>query len=202
MNLCVESPEFYYCLVRALFRLDEELIVVVDGSKVYKTAKEVLYLDSFCDLSPNSKASLTTLYKKAGSLLLNGERQKRYEEIEAELSSFLSELSLDFSYPVTFDDQIELGKIMQSFNFRYDLEADTDFYEDLVAYMKAVLDTTNPHFLVTKDLFSYLAEKNVPNLKAELESLGITLINVFGKNRSGLPKEEKTVILDETLCEF
>lgn len=201
-GLCVEEPEFYYRLVRAFFRLDEELIVVVGGDKICKTAKEVLYFDSFSDLSPNSKASLTTLYKKAGNLLLNGERQKRYEEIEAELSSFLSDISLDFSYPVIFDDQVELGKIMQSFNFRYDLEANTDFYSDFIAYVKAALDTANPHFLVAKDLFSYLPEEKIPELEAELESLGITMINIVGKAKGGQPKEIKTLVLDGALCEF
>lgn len=201
-ELIVESPTFLYKLVKAFWNYDDETIVVADGAKIGKTQKEILYVDSFCDLNPNSKTALTVLYKNAEKGHMNELRRQELNDIGEKISSLLFDVSTDFNQSVEFDSQIDLGKLMQLTSFKYANNEDCAFFSDFLTFVKASTDSSSFRFLVTRDLFSFLNPEFAIPLSRELGNYGISLLDISAYCKNGLLNDAKIRIIDQSLCEI
>ncbi len=201
-ELIVESPTFLYKLLKAFWAYDEENVVVGDGSKIGKTQKELLYIDSFCDLNPNSKSALTALYKNAEKCHMTEMRRQELNEISERISALLFDISIDFNQSTEFDSNIEIGKLMQLMGFKYSNEKEAEFLIDFLTFIKASMDSSNFKFLVTRDLFFFLDSKLINSLAAEMANYGICLIDISACRKKDLPDTINIRVIDRSLCEI
>ena len=201
-ELIVESPAFLYKLLKAFWSYDEGSVVVADGSKIRKTQKELLYVDSFCDLNPNSKSALAALYKNAEKCHMTEPRRRELNEISEKISSFLFDISADFNQPIEFDSNVDAGKLMQLTGFKYSSEKEAEFLMDFLTFVKASMDSSNFKFLVTRDLFFFLDPDYINSLSIEMANYGICLIDISACWKKDLPNTIEIRIVDCSLCEI
>lgn len=202
LNLVIENGELFYKLLKSFYQRDEERICVFDNGKELKNDKEIVFLDSFCDMSPNTKSVLTTIYKRSDKMNLTPERRRVLEDVQRSIFNLLSDISLDFAQAMEFTDQFGLGKMLQLADFRYRENPDANFYDDFLLFLRAALDSQSFHFVVTRDIFSFLNDEEVERLHCELLSHDLFMLNLSWY----IPKRNfgtvSTRVIDASLCEF
>lgn len=201
-DISIESEKFFYCTYKSLWRHDDEQIFVSENCKELKLEKEVLVLDSLMELNPNSKASLSAIYKRAPIAYSNDERKKLIQEINEAISRLLFDISEDFSQSMSFDDTIDISKIMQIASFKYEQEDSASFFDAFRTFIKASIDACSYHYVVTRDLFSFMDEKDILNLKSELQAMGLTLLNFASHHAHKEMSNIERITIDSSLCEF
>ena len=202
LNLVVENGRFFYKLLKSFYQKDEEHICVFDNGKILKSDKEIIFLDSFCDMSPNTRPALTAIYQRSDKMTLTPERRRALEDIQRSIFNLLSEISLDFAQLMEFTDQFGLGKMLQLADFRYRENSEASFCDDFILFLRAAIDSQSFHFIVTRDIFSFLNAEEVEKLRCELLSHDLFLLNLSGNVLKQDVNVVATRIIDASLCEF
>lgn len=201
-NLVIEVPSMLYRILKGLFLEDDEQIFVTKNADLISPSKEVLFIKSLLDLNPNSKKVLTMIYKQASKAYMNDERKKAIDNINREISDLLDDISSEFNYPMTFDREFGIDKLMQTSSFSFSCAESNDFLNDFLSYLRAIQEISQCHFIITFDLFSILETEKIPDLKNELALMGLTLINLTSSSRNEGSLIKNTTIIDSDYCEI
>ncbi len=201
-NLVIEVPSMLYRILKGLFLEDDDQLIVSKNSDLISPSKEVLFIKSLFDLNPNSKKVLTMIYKQASKAYINDERKKAIDNINREISDLLDDISSEFNYPMTFEREFGIDKIMQASSFSFSCVESVVFLNDFLSYLRAIQEISQCHYIITFDLFSVLETEKVSDLQNELSLMGLTLINLASscKNESSLIKN--TIVIDSDYCEI
>ncbi len=201
-NLVIEVPSMLYRILKGLFLEDDEQIFVTKNADLVSPSKEVLFIKSLLDLNPNSKKVLTMIYKQASKAYMNDDRKKAIDNINREISDLLDDISSEFNYPMTFDREFGIDKLMQTSSFSFSCAESNDFLNDFLSYLRAIQEISQCHFIITFDLFSILETEKIPDLQNELALMGLTLLNLTSSSRNEGSLIKNTTIIDSDYCEI
>ncbi len=201
-NLIIEVPSLLYRVLKGLFLEDDEQIMVSKDADMLSLSKEVFFVKSLFDLNPNSKKVLSMIYKQAPKAYMNDERKKVVENIQKEISDLLDDISSEFNYPMSYDRDFNIDKIMQVSSFCYSCNESIDFLNDFLSYLRAIQEISQCHFIITFDLLSVLESEKLPDLQNELSLMGLTLINLMPSSKNGKIIGANSILIDSDYCEI
>ncbi len=201
-NLVIEVPSLLYRTLKALYLENSEQIIVSKEADLLSVPKEVFFVKSLFDLNPNSKKVLSMIYKQAPKAYMNDERRKIVANIQKEISDLLDDISAEFNYPMAYDSDFNIDKIMQVSSFCYSCNESMDFLSDFLSYLRAIQEISQCHYIVTLDLFSVLESEKIKDLQNELSLMGLTLVNLTSSLKNDDFLSKNTILIDSDYCEI
>lgn len=201
-NLEIAVPSLLYRILKGLFLEDEEEVIVSDGADILHPFKEVMFVKNLFDLNPNSKKVLSMIYKQSSKAYMNDDRRQKIAYIQQEISDLLDDISNEFNYPMSFERDFGIDKIMQMSSFCYSCSESYDFLNDFLSYLRAIQEISQCHFIVTFDLFSVLDACKADDLRNELSLMGLTLVNIDSPHKNDNRNLENTISIDSDYCEI
>ena len=197
-EVVVESPGEFFRISKTLFEMDENEIVLYD-IRQYENKRYILVIQNLFDLNPNNKKILSANYQYASNMTRNTTIPDQLIEINSLILSILDEVSTNFNNQVTYNEQLTLNQLLETYEFKFDYE-ESDFISTFVSYIKALSLVNKYRVVITFNLQDFLDNENFKLLIKELGYIDITLIN-FCSQKSKL-SYDKSIIIDKDLCEI
>lgn len=171
----------------------EESITYIVNDNIVDLTKNALILYNHFQININDSKLVKALYKK-----IEKEIKIKYKEnlnkFEQSALQFLSEISLEEIAELDYEEEIDISKLLASFNVNY--KVSDNYFERLVNYFRIYKETFNNTLIISFGLLNLLEEQEVELLKKELLYLDIVLIDVIYSNK----KLAKDLIIDDDWC--
>lgn len=171
----------------------EESITYIVNDNIVDLTKNALILYNHFQININDSKLVKALYKK-----IEKEIKIKYKEnlnkFEQTALQFLSEISLEEIVELDYEEEIDISKLLASFNVNY--KVSDNYFERLVNYFRIYRETFNNTLIISFGLLNLLEEQEVELLKKELLYLDVVLIDVIYSNK----KFAKDLIIDDDWC--
>lgn len=193
-NLTTIKIESLDCYRRLYFDLDENLVFSEDNI-VKDLNKHSLILYNPLQLSINDKKMLTQLYRLIENKINHDDRLLQLiGNIETDVQNLVNELFFKLDYFVEANDSIDITKLLQSIDLKFNIQDENNFLNVFIDYIKIYCNMNKIHFVITFGLMSLLSLDEIENLKVALMNMDIELIDLsIGSNQI-----ISTYIIDES----
>ena len=199
VSLTIENQKLYKGFSDALVAQEENSFSIFEDTKEKPLKKHLITVRDLLDLNPNSKKILTAIYKKIDRTALTVERREKFDKINLAIAELLEEIALDFEGTITFNDQIDLTQLLGQYDFKFDYD-ESSFLNSLISYLRAGREAMDLKLVFTYDLFAYLEDNEIEDLKRELSYIGLSIIDIdhHDIHHEGV----KRFVIDKDLCEI
>lgn len=203
VSINFENVNIFYKLYGSLKGYDSETIGCLDleTGKPIVLDKKTILLENILDLDINSRSNLTNLYKKVESEMSTINRLK-HQEIDSKIIQFLTDVSLELDGKFTFDETIEISKLLGVYDFRFDKEEGITIFESFINYLRFYKNLKNYEIIFAIDFIKYLNDDEISILKEELALLDCCLVDISymsdNRNKNGV----RNFFFDKDKCVF
>lgn len=190
-NLVIRNQVLYRKIYANFF----ETIVLLDGV-VECSSTNCCIIKQPLDVTSNEKKNITYLFK-----LINKTIKDKYEDeylkIITSLNNLLNEVSNQLDVDMEYDE-VDLPKLLQSFNVQYE-EENKSFIELFLSFINTLNLINHPKIFITFNLTNLLTNDEYLLLKEELLIKQIILLDII------ITPYEKTnnkiiFVIDEDCC--
>jgi CRISPR type II-A-associated protein Csn2 len=187
----LENSWYYRNIV---FNLDQFIILSIDNKEV-NIDKECLIIYNPYQINLKEKKLVNALYKKIETSL-NEEKRMMLMDIESKSIELLESISDDLNVGIDYNDNIDISKLLSSFDLSFKEPDTTNYLEVLISYFKINIELFKTKFIITYGLSFLLSNEETATLEHELSILGINLIDFcFIKNNLN-----QSLIIDDDWC--
>jgi len=206
--------KMYIKPVDKLYNLDSNITIInMESSKLFRMVsmdiynniilsvndvpedieKKALILYNPFEININENKFIKMLYKK-----LEYKIKTTYDDkiinIESKLFSLLDSLELDSLYPLDYNMNIDVQKLLSAIGILY--KNPETYIEKLIYYIRLTKDLNNISFIISFGLCNLLEDIEVKILNKELKELSISLIDINYINKF----INKSILIDEDWC--
>jgi CRISPR type II-A-associated protein Csn2 len=200
-ELVIENPRLYRDFVLNLLNPDEELYSLSEDGKVLSLPKNSIVITDLFDLDPNNKKVLSSIYKKIDRSLLSDERKVKFDQINAQIVSFLNDVATDFEGTMTFNDELTVSQLLGLIDFKFQYDP-TSFFTSFISFIRSWREAIDLKIVFVLNVFSMLEQKEIDSFLSELSYLGVGVIDIEHVSSDVKSENVKKVVIDHDLCEI
>lgn len=173
-----------------------ENIVYSDNDIVLDLSKKAIVIYNPYQINVNESKLLKHLYKKLEKTILE-EYPNMLSELEKILFAMLDELINKSNYPIDYQSNIDISKLLSCLNVNYDDIPLDKYVEKLIRYISINKEINNDiDLIISYGLLNLLTQKELYILEEKLCDLDITLIDISFIQKN----TEPSLIVDGDWC--
>ena len=148
-------------------------------------------------ISLNEKKLITGMYKELEKNIKDDEK-KIIQKIEEYSFNLFDDLSLNVDYQFEYNEEIDVGKLFQTFNIRFPEIDYSNYLELLTNYMKLNSIFNKSKVIISFGLISLLNDEEALLLEKELAYNDLILLDIFYIDDN--VNENKDLFIDDDWC--
>ncbi len=200
----IEDSQIFWTFVKELlgqYSGEEGRFVLSKSLKNLKIESETEMIAGPFDISFNSKKITSLVTKRLSKVASENDYIVKFQEISRLTKSYLSDLVWDADLPIKINDIQEDSLIKLA---DYQFEESNLFYDNLINYIKLILNLNRPKLLVLINLKSYIYDENFDEFLKFLqyEDINVLFIDLLTDKNKLIKCGTKTYFLDNDCCEF
>ena len=198
--LIIENPKLFTGILRDVWNQanggDGGLLLSENGKEVvFGKTVEVVFNPFQLDI--NNRKMVSALYKDLSEAAKDSMLIET-AELNADYLRYFDSLIENYPYPVTYDDQIEIGELFKAFKVRFDDSSDS-LAEFVLNYSRMVSRVLEIRLFVFIGVKQYFSREELSFLYQSLFYEKIFLLDIESEQKDIL-EEEKTVTIDKDQC--
>lgn len=166
----IESPKLYAYYLQELFLQqngEEGRFVLSDKEKELNIAKNMEIIVNPFQIEINGRKILNKLYAELDQLSKSELMYVKTLELTGKIQEYLLELEQNTEYVLEFDMDLDMPALFKSVGIRYEVQ-ETDFFEQIIRYIKIAVNVLATKVFVFINLRSYLTDLQMQELIKEI----------------------------------
>lgn len=199
----IESPKLYAYYLQELFLQqngEEGRFVLSDKEKELNIAKNMEIIVNPFQIEINGRKILNKLYAELDQLSKSELMYVKTLELTGKIQEYLLELEQNTEYVLEFDMDLDMPALFKSVGIRYEVQ-ETDFFEQIIRYIKIAVNVLATKVFVFINLRSYLTDLQMQELIKEISYQDVKGLFIENHERSCMEGGMRYII-DRDGCEI
>lgn len=198
--LYIENHQLFRNTLRSFYDGDyfENGIVFSENYEPIKSKGDICFIPDLFNLN-FSGIFIKKLYEDL-SVYSNTYFSDRIAQIKSSTVCFLEALSQSYEFDFSFKDEIDITDILKMQNFKPSV--DGDLLEKLIDYITVVKKYSTVKCFILTNIHNYFSGLELEQFYKELIYKNITVLLIENQKYFETFQYEKTIIVDEDLCEI
>ena len=199
----IESPKLYAYYLQELFLQqngEEGRFVLSDKEKELNIAKNMEIIVNPFQIEINGRKILNKLYAELDQLSKSELMYVKTLELTGKIQEYLLELEQNTEYVLEFDMDLDMPALFKSVGIRYEVQ-ETDFFEQIIRYIKIAVNVLATKVFVFINLRSYLTDLQMQELIKEISYQDVKGLFIENHERSCM-EGGRRYIIDTDGCEI
>ena len=182
----IESPKLYAYYLQELFLQqngEEGRFVLSDKEKELNIAKNMEIIVNPFQIEINGRKILNKLYAELDQLSKSELMYVKTLELTGKIQEYLLELEQNTEYVLEFDMDLDMSALFKSVGIRYEVQ-ETDFFEQIIRYIKIAVNVLATKVFVFINLRSYLTDLQMQELIKEISYQDVKGLFIENHERS------------------
>ncbi len=203
VEFIIENPIAYR---KILWDIQEQMdgaegrFVLSDGDKILSIRKELEFIDNPLNLVEAEKKILNSFYTKLKEQMVDENHYEETYKLTAEIQKVVQQLTLDFSFGVSFNPELDLGMIIKATGIQFDSIGE-DIVSQIIQHMDIVNVLLEKEVFIFHNLKCFLTDEELELLYKDILYKKYKLLLIENTARTS-HNVEKRYIIDEDNCEI
>ena len=173
-------------------------VILSDDNNILKIEKCADMVINPFSLDINQKKIITKLNNNLKELALDGSNYAITVEVIGKISTYLENLSMQLTYPITLNN-IEVADLIKLSGAKIEVETNT-FFENFMNYMCLVSDVLGTSLFITVNLGLFVSQKEIKELFKMANYKNIHLLLIESSDLLERDLLQRITIIDNDLC--
>lgn len=184
-------------LFRDLVLNYEDELIISNSNEILQYNKKVITIHNHFDINLNETKITKELYKRIEKMIKT-KYEKEYYELTSLSFNLLDLLVFDFDNEFEYDTNMDMNKLLSSFNIKFNEIESKNYLQLLKKYLNIIVELFGIQAVITYNLSNFLLEEEIKVLNQDLINNGIYIIDIV--YNSFVPKECQLLEINEDFC--
>ena len=190
MRLFIKKSDYHIDIVNSItsFIIDNNIVYrelalnfnenieIYDNEVFVELDKKTLVVYNPFQIELNEKKMIATMYKELQNNIHDEERIV-LSNIENNFLQLVEKLSLEIDFPINYNESIDMNKLFQSFDVKFQTPEPENYLELVVSYLRLCSNLLKIKYIFSFGLLQLLSKDEIKLLQKELELMDLLLVD-------------------------
>lgn len=201
--IVIENPDYFTKLVTDLNSQIEgyEGKFVLSDEDIISLSKHASLIIDFLHLDLNSRKVKTKIANDLREIAYNQDFYLKTNNLSGEIITYFSQLCDNLTYPLDFDDNVDISGLANALNVHISLSSD-NLIEKMLEYIVSYNSLFGETVFILVNFKSYVSSADLEKFYKDMQLNKIKLLLIQNQTREVIEKYERCTVLDNDLCEI